>query len=310
MKVVITARNFDVDGGEQIKRLKAHGFEVVDYSDRMFDNEDDYFEALRGADAVINAIEPMSRKGLLDSDLKLISVRGVGYDYIDSDACREKGIAISRTVGAVEGAVAEQVMAYLLYFARRIDFQNSSMQGGKWERLMSSGLSGMTLGIIGLGGIGIEIAKRALPFGMKIVYFSRTKKDFAGVDYLELDELLSVSDYVALSLPLTPQSEGMIGDRQLSLMKKSAVLINVSRAKIVDVYALKEALEKGELGGCAIDVFEKEPCTDSPLIGLENAVLTPHTSPYTKNNFIAMNKLATDNIIRFFDKTIDEKYLV
>lgn len=299
-----------MDGGKQLRRLQQHGFEVADFSEQVFTDEDAYFEALRGADAVINAIEPMGRAGILQSDLKLISVRGVGYDYIDAAACREKGVAISRTVGTVEGAVAEQAMAYLMHFARRIDLQSAVMHSGRWERYMAGGLSGMTLGIIGFGGIGQALAARALPFGMNICYYCRTPKKTDKAQYLPLDELLRVSDYVVLALPLTQETRRMIGDKELALMKSSAVLINVARAGIVDTEALRCAVSEGHIGGCAVDVYEKEPCTDSILIGLKNTVLTPHTAPFTKNNFIAMNRLATDNILHFFDGTIDRKYLV
>ncbi len=310
MKVVITARNFNIDPSAKAL-LVQNGFTVQDESDRVFATQEAYFEAIDGADAVINAIEPMGADLLQKCEkLKLIAVRGVGYDYIDSAVCRTKGIAIARTVGAVEAAVAEQAVAYILHFARRIDEQNASMQRGEWHRMMQTGADGMTLGILGFGGIGKAIAVRATALGMTVRYYCRHPQDACGATYAPLDKLLQCSDYLVLALPLTEETRGMIGKHELAQMKNGAVLINVARAAIVDTNALCDALKSGEIGGAAVDVFETEPCADSPLLGLPNCILTPHTAPFTKNNFIRMNRLAAENVINFFGGTIDAKYLV
>lgn len=310
MKVVITARNFNIDPSAKAL-LVQHGFTVQDESDRVFPTQEAYFEAIDGADAVINAIEPMGAALLKKCDtLKLIAVRGVGYDYIDEAVCREKGIAIARTVGAVEAAVAEQAVAYILHFARHIADQNASMQRGEWNRMMQQGADGMTLGIIGFGGIGKALAVRAKALGMNVRYYCRHPQDACGAVYAPLHELLSVSDYVVLALPLTADTRGFIGKDELALMKKNAILINVARAAIVDTQALKETLLDGGIAGAAVDVYETEPCTDSPLLGLKNCILTPHTAPFTQNNFIRMNRLAAENVIHFFNGTIEEQYLV
>ena len=311
MKVVISARNFVFDGCGAVHLLQEHGFEVINVTDGNIQCEDDYLNAIRDADAVINAFEPMSRSLLAACPkLKLISVRGVGYDYIDAAACKEHGIAIARTVGTVGNAVSEQVMAYILSFARQIHAQNAAMQAGVWDRIMTEGADKMTLGILGFGEIGQSLAKKAEAFGMRILYHCKTPKQIPPYAYVPFETLLRESDYLVLALPLTEETKGMIDKNALQKMKRSAVLINVARAGIADNAALREAVDNNTIAGAAVDVFETEPCTDSVLKGTENILLTPHTAPFTKNNFIEMNLLAAQNVIDYFNGDIDKKYLV
>lgn len=311
MKVVISARNYSFEGCEAAALLRSHGFEVCDITDKSIADEEAYYNEIKDADAVINAFEPMSRELLLKcTKLRLISVRGVGYDYIDAKACRENSIAIARTVGAVGGAVSEQIMAYILYFARQLHTLNADMQNGVWNRIMTDGADKKTLGIIGFGEIGQALSKKAAAFNMNVIYFCKTPKPETGFEFSVLDSLLEKSDYVALALPLTDETRGMIDKTALSKMKRDAVLINVARAGIVDGNALKAAVENKTIRGAAVDVFEYEPCTDSPLRGVKNIILTPHTAPFTKNNFIDMNFLAAENVINYFNGSIDKKYLV
>lgn len=311
MKVVISARNFFFDGCGAAELLRSNGFEVCDITDKPLADETAYYNEICDADAVINAFEPMSR-ALLEKcgNLKLISVRGVGYDYIDAAACRDCGIAIARTVGTVGDAVSEQAMAYILHFARQISALNADMQAGCWNRIMAEGANKMNLGIIGFGEIGQALAKRAAAFGMNIRYFCKTPKPEFEYEFTPLEELLAQSDYIVLALPLNDETRGMIDKNALAKMKRSAVLINVARSGIVDNAALKEAVENGIIGGAAVDVFEAEPCTDSILRGVKNIILTPHTAPFTRNNFIDMNNLAAQNIIDFFSGKIDKRFLV
>lgn len=316
MKIAVTARNFTTPGQDTpLKMLLEAGHEVIDLSDRDMGAGtpiDEITEVCRDADIIIAGLEPMSRQ-VLEScpNVKMISRRGIGYDSVDVAACREKGIAVARTVGAVEGSVAEHVMAYILYFARRIDMQSASMHRGEWKRVMTGGVKTRRLGLVGFGGIGKEIAKRALPFGMDIVYNCRHpeaewEKQY-GAKYLPLYELLKTSDYVSVNVPLTDETRGMFGKEQFGMMKEGSVFINIARSPITDVYALKDALVSKHLGGAAIDVFDSEPCTDSPLIGVENAVLTPHTAPYTDENFITLNLMAAKNVLDFIDGRLDPK---
>ncbi|MBQ7203791.1 MAG: 3-phosphoglycerate dehydrogenase [Eubacterium sp.] len=311
MKVVISARNFVFEGCRALELLKDSGFEVCDVSDRAFNDEDEYLREIIDADAVINAFEPMSRSLLSRCEkLKLISVRGVGYDYIDAAACKELGVDIARTVGTVGEAVSEQAVAYIMHFARQIDRQNRDMQNGVWRRIMTDGVFGKSLGIVGFGEIGQALAKKADALGMRVSYNCTGEKVGVKYEFKELDELLKSSDYVVLALPLTAETKALINKNALEIMKSDAVLINVARSKIVDNTALKNAVQSGVIRGAAVDVFDSEPCTDSELSGCDNIILTPHTAPFTKNNFIAMNTLAVQNIINYFNGSIDKKYLV
>ena len=316
MKIVITARNFTNYDRAAIDSLRACGHEVVDLSGRNFTiatPESDMIEALSGAQAAICGLDPISQNVLAHCpNLQLVSRRSIGYDSIDLDACRAHGVAVTRLTGLVEGAVAEHVMAYILYFAKRIDLQNAAMQRGEWIRVMTPGAKGRTLGLVGFGGIGKEIAKRATAFGMRVVYTCRHpnpawESEF-GVTYRDMDGLLAESDYISLNVPLTDQTRGMFSAPQFERMKPTAVLINIARGGVVNVPALRKALDDGEIGGAAIDVYESEPCTDSPLVGCGKAVLTPHTAPFTSENFIAMNNRAAQNVLDFFAGALEDKY--
>ena len=316
MKIVITARNFTNYDRAAVESLRACGHEIIDLTEQNFTiatPESEMVAALSDAQAAICGLEPITDHVLAHCPkLELVSRRSIGYDSIDLDACRAHGVAVTRLTGMVEGAVAEHVMAYILYFAKRIDLQNASMQRGEWVRVMTPGAKGRTLGLVGFGGIGKEIAKRATAFGMRVIYTCRHpnpawESEF-GVTYRDMDSLLAESDYVSLNVPLTDQTRGMFSVPQFEQMKSTAVLINIARGGVVDVSALRGALEDGKIGGAAIDVYESEPCTDSPLVGCDKAVLTPHTAPFTSENFIAMNNRAAQNVLDFFAGTLDEKY--
>ena len=316
MKIVITARNFTNYDRAAVESLRACGHEIIDLTEQNFTiatPESEMVAALSDAQAAICGLEPITDHVLAHCPkLELVSRRSIGYDSIDLDACRAHGVAVTRLTGMVEGAVAEHVMAYILYFAKRIDLQNASMQRGEWVRVMTPGAKGRTLGLVGFGGIGKEIAKRATAFGMRVIYTCRHpnpawESEF-GVTYRDMDSLLAESDYVSLNVPLTDQTRGMFSAPQFEQMKSTAVLINIARGGVVDVSALRRALEDGKIGGAAIDVYESEPCTDSPLVGCDKAVLTPHTAPFTSENFIAMNNRAAQNVLDFFSGTLDEKY--
>lgn len=311
MKVVISARNFVFDGCGAVEYLENNGFETVDITGRNLSDEAEYYEAIKDADAIINGFEAISPEMLSKCNkLRLISVRGVGYDYIDVETCRKNNIAIARAVGTVGEAVSELAMAYILHFAREVSRQNESMQSGKWERIMTEGLGKKTLGIIGFGEIGQALAKKADAFGMNVLYYCKTPKVHSKHTFTTLETLYRESDYIVLALPLCDETRNMINEAAFLKMKENAVLINVARAGIVDTFALCNAVKSKRIRGAAVDVYESEPCTNSPLAGIDNILLTPHTAPYTKKNFIDMNMLAAENVVRFFEGSIDEKYLV
>lgn len=318
MKVVITARNFTNDTDNRaIEVLKAKGYEVIDCSDcnQGTASADAVAALIQDADAAITAMEEIDGTVLQKCpNLKVISRRGIGYDTIDLEACRAHGIAVARTTGTVEAAVAEHVMAYILYFAREVAEQNGKMHEGIWKREMRYGAKNRTLGLVGFGGIGKEIAKRASAFGMDILYYCRhPKKEWEetyDARFCEWEELLAISDYISVNVPLTAETRGMFGAEEFKKMKPECVFINIARDQVVDVKALCEMLDRGGLRGACVDVFAKEPCTDSPLRACRRAVLTPHTASFTSENFGEMNLCAAQNVIDYLEGHLADKYRV
>ncbi|MGB9857332.1 MAG: phosphoglycerate dehydrogenase [Dictyoglomaceae bacterium] len=240
--------------------------------------------------------------------LKVIGRAGVGVDNIDVEYATRKGILV---INAPEGntiAAAEHTMALILSLSRKIPQAFYSLKEGKWERKKFIGheLYGKTLGLIGLGRIGSEVAKRAKAFKMKVVAYDpfipveRAKE--LEVELLNnMDELLKISDYVSLHLPLTPETENLIGERELNLMKPTSFLINSARGKLVDENALYNALKEGRIAGCALDVFREEPLSpNNPLLTLDNVVLTPHLGASTQEAQEKVALIVAEEIIKYF----------
>lgn len=317
MKAVIIARDFSEPEIDASYILKNAGFEVKEYDTEYGSGTtpEKTAELIGDADAAIVGLEPINDAVFERCpNLKVVSRRGIGYDSLDLAAFARHGAAAVRTTGAVEGAVAEHVMACVMHFARRLDLQARSMRRGEWNRMMTYGAKNRTLGLIGFGGIGKEIARRADGFGMEVLYNCRHPKpeweSEYNVRFAPLDELLRKSDYISINVPLTAETEHMIDARAIGMMKREAVIINIARSRVVDETALAGALREGRIKGACIDVYDSEPCTDSVFRGFENVILTPHTANFTTENIKRMNELAAENIVKFFDGTIDEKYVI
>lgn len=220
--------------------------------------------------------------------LKVIARAGAGLDNIDLEAAERKGIAVINAGESVAVAVAELTLGLMLSLARSIPHAHFSVKEGRWEKHSFVGiqLQGKTLGIIGFGRIGKALAKRALALEMKVIAFDpfipREEAVSLGVTLVPLEELLRNSDFVSIHVPLTPRTRGMIGWKELSLMKPSAYLINTARGGIVDEAALARALEEGRIAGAALDVFENEPPLNSPLLKSDKVIFTPHIGASTR----------------------------
>jgi D-3-phosphoglycerate dehydrogenase len=220
--------------------------------------------------------------------LEVIGRAGAGMDTIDVDAATERGIIVMNTPGGNTTAVAEHTLALLLALARRVAVADATLKAGRWEknRLQGVELLGKTLGILGLGRIGGEVARRALGFRMQVLaydpYLTREAAERLGVDSVELDELLTRSDFITIHTPLTGDTRHLIGEAELARMKPGVRLINCARGGIIDEAALARALASGQVGGAGIDVFEQEPPpADHPLLRFEQVVLTPHLGAAT-----------------------------
>jgi D-3-phosphoglycerate dehydrogenase len=219
--------------------------------------------------------------------LRVIGRAGVGVDNIDLDAATRKGIAVMNTPGANAIAVAEHALALMLAMARHISRANELMHAGKWEKksLQGTELRGKTLGIVGLGRIGMEVARRARAFGMEIVahdpFVSTAVAKEQGIRLAKLEEVYAAADYLTLHVGLTPQTAGMINADSVKRMKRGVRLVNCARGELVDEAALAQAVKQGLVAGAALDVFTDEPLKNSPLTAVENIILTPHIAGST-----------------------------
>jgi D-3-phosphoglycerate dehydrogenase len=245
--------------------------------------------ALADADALVVRSAVQVDDALMEKapKLRVIGRAGVGVDNIDAEAATRRGIVVMNTPGANAVAVAELTIALMLALARKLPAANATMHAGKWEKksLQGAELRGKTLGILGLGRIGLEVAKRARGFGLEIVgsdpFVSAAVARENGISLLPLDELFGKADYLTLHVGLTPQTTGVINAKTLAAMKKGVRIINCARGELVDDAALVVALKSGQVAGAALDVFTIEPPKDSPYLELDNVILTPHIAGST-----------------------------
>lgn len=242
------------------------------------------------------------------SQLKIIANYAVGYNNIDIDEATKRGIMVTNTPGVLTETTADLAWALMMAIARRIVEGDRFVRTGQfrgWEPMLLLGtdLYGATLGIIGFGRIGQAMARRALGFDMKVLYYSRSKADDQierqlRATYADLETLLRNSDFVSLHVPLTKQTRHLIGEDQLKLMKKESYLINTSRGPVVDEKALVRALKEKWIRGAGLDVFENEPEIEPELLKLDNVVLAPHLGSASFTTRTKMAKMAAENIIK------------
>jgi phosphoglycerate dehydrogenase-like enzyme len=230
--------------------------------------------------------------------LRVISVWGTGTDHLDLVAAARRGIAVRNTPGVSAVSIAEHTLALLLAAARHIPQADAATRRGEWPRGQSVELNGKVCGVIGLGAIGRRFAQLAKGIGMRVVAWTMHPKPDSEIEMVELDELYRISDVISVHLRLSPETEGMIGDRQFVTMKKSAILINTARGAIVDEAALLAALGGGQIAGAGLDVFTNEPLPKShPLTKLSNVVLTPHCAGITPEALEAGLRMAVENVL-------------
>ena len=234
--------------------------------------------------------------------LRLIVRGGVGLDTIDATYARTKGISVFNTPLASSAAVAELTIGFIFALARAIPQATLSMKSGLWEKKKFEGneISGKTLGIIGIGNIGKEVAWRALALGMIVQSYDPYAKPIAGVLSKSLDDLLSTSDYLTFHLPATNESRNMISKEQFQLMKEGIRIINCARGGIIEEDALFDALKNGKVAGAALDVFSTEPAVDNPLFTLSNVIGSPHIGASTKEAQARIGEEVAEIVIRFF----------
>jgi len=240
------------------------------------------------------------------TDLKLIARPGTGLDNIDVDTAKSKGVSVVNSPESLVEAVAEHVLLLMLALARRVTFADQSVRGGKWEKekLMGSELKGKTLGIVGFGRIGHRIGELGQALGMNtlvydVVPISPDSLLKLGAKVVDLDSLLSLSDFVTLHVPMTTETKHMLDSKRISLMKSSAFIVNASRGGVIDEVALASSLRNGSLAGAALDVFESEPPSGGILVA-PNTILTPHIGGQTAEAQVDAIAVVGQKIVGFF----------
>lgn len=276
------------DGMDQsaVKQLEEAGYEVV----QQFYEPDELKEKVKEFDVLVVRSATKVREPIIDSALqagrlKLVIRGGVGTDNIDVAYAREHGITVSNTPTASSASVAELAVAHMFSLARFLYISNVTMREGKWEKKAYKGteLCGKTLGLVGIGRIAQETAKRAQALGMRVIYTNRSgAKAEIPYEWKELDDLLKESDYVSLHMPAGKDSPALLTAQKLALMKEGAFLINTARGVLVDTDALCDALDSGHLAGAAVDVYTEEPYHGERLLHHPKVSMTPHIGASTK----------------------------
>jgi D-3-phosphoglycerate dehydrogenase len=296
-----------IQGSAHLDRLKPYG-QVVLYTDRPQGVEEQLRRA-RSAVCLINTRGAVKWPGEVLRqlpELKMITVCGIGTDAIDLRAARELGITVCNLPGRTAPIVAEHAFGLMLAVAKRAWFQTQEIKSGRWNRIDSIYLTGKTLGLIGAGNIAAHMARMARALGMRVLAWtahpSPERAAQLGVEFMDLDDLLRTAHVVSLHVPLTGQTRGFIGKREIALLRPGCLLINTGRGATVDSAALVEALDSGRIGGAGIDVFDIEPVPPNhPLLRCEHVVLTPHVADQTPEGMELLNAGVVDNVIAFLD---------
>lgn len=301
-RVLVTPAFFGRKDSAPVDLLNEAGCEVVPSPYRRTATEDEMCVLVADVDAAIVSLDPVTEK-VLESGrrLKIAARCGVGYDNIDVTAATRMGVFVTNVPGANSRAVAEMTVGLMFDVARRISMMDRRMRAGIWKGHVGFELGGKTLGVVGTGSIGRLVAELGAGLGMRVLCHSRTPDrawaEATGASYVSLDELLGASDVVSLHVALTHDTHNLLSERELSMVKPSAILINTSRGAIVDEDALFAALQEGRLSGAGLDVFAEEPIGRSRLLELENVVLTPHISGLTAESAHAMAMGAARNVV-------------
>ena len=279
MKILIC----DKTEKEAIEQMRAAGLQV-DVRDDITPEE--LPGVLPAYDGMVVRSRTKVRQPLIDvcPNLKVIVRGGVGLDNIDADYAKTRGITVMNTPLASSASVAELAIAYMFALARSVHQASASMKAEKWEKKAFEGveLAGKILGLIGIGNIGKEVARRANALGMTVLAYDPYVKSAEGVKLVPLDDLLRASDYISLHLPKTKESAGMLGTQAFGKMKEGVRIVNCARGGIVDEQALYDALVSGKVAGAAMDVYAEEPPTDWKLVKLPNVIASPHIGAATK----------------------------
>lgn len=299
---------------EGLKELEGK-FDITQPVEKSIFTKEEVMELIPQFEVLVPNFSFYTDKDIIDkgSKLELISNYGVGYNNIDVDYATKKGIAVTNIPNTTREPTAELAFALLMGAARRIGYYDRKLrttQGVSWSVYGDSGLPvyGKTLGIIGMGRIGQSLARRAVASGMNIIYHNRNRlsesiENEYGAKYVSQEELLKSADFISLNAPSTPETHRMIGEKELNMMKPTAIFINTARGDMVDEIALANALKENKIWAAALDVFENEPHIPQQLLELDNVLLAPHAGTKTLEDRIKMSIEMCQNIVGFYENT-------
>ncbi len=293
---------------DKINQLKTDfkllNHELITYHNRP-ENDVEIITRAQYADVIILSNLPLSESVINKcKNLKMISVAFAGVDHIPMDLCKKRNIVISNAAGYSNHSVAELAIGSAISLYRKIIWNDSqTRKSSTREGFLGLELYGKTFGIIGLGQIGQETAKLANAFGCKVIAYNRTVKNIPNVDFVELEHLLKESDIISLHIPLTEETQYLIGEKELQLLKPTTILINTARGAIVDYKSLAVILKNKKIAGAAIDVYEKEPPLDKnhPLFEAPNVILLPHIGYATKEAIELRGEIVIENIYKWLN---------
>ncbi len=282
--------------------FKEMGHEVI-FHETKPETDDEKIQRAEDADVLIVSNLPLNKDVLSNCrKLKMISVAFAGVDHIDMDYCHHNNIVVSNAADYSTKSVAELTIAMLLSLYRKILWGDTvTRQSEGRNNFLGTELFGKTIGIIGLGRIGQQVAEYGKTFGCKIIAFNRSSKNIEGIAMMSLNEVIQKSDIISVHTPLTEETKGLIGKKEFELMKNDAILINTARGPIVDYSELAKALSTHSIAGAAVDVYEKEPPIDSnhPLLSAPNTLLLPHLGFATEEAIEKRSKIIVDNIMKW-----------
>jgi Phosphoglycerate dehydrogenase and related dehydrogenases len=304
-RVLITPRSLTEGGLDAVRELdplRHRGFELVSVQPGRLPTEDELLDVVPGCVAWLAGVERISDRVLrAATDLRVISRNGTGTDSIDMAAAERAGVSVERAAGANAQGVAELTLALTLCALRHVSWTSAALREGRWERSQGSELAGCTVGVVGLGAVGLRVAEVFATLGSDVVAHDPFVSD-ASVRLVSLDELLATSQVVSLHCPASPDGHALIDASRLAVMARATVLINTARSSLVDDDAVLAALQDGSLAAYAVDAFDSEPPEVTALLRHPHVIATPHLGGYTRASVRRATTQAVDNLLAVLDR--------
>ena len=302
-KILTTPRSYGKNMPELFEQLEAAGYEVVKNPTGGILEKETMKQLIADCDGIIVGVDPLDAEVLACAPkLRAIAKYGVGVDNIDLDYCKEHNIKVSRTVGANSEAVADYAMTLIMAVARKAVMIDRKCRKLDWSKISTRDVSNATLGLFGLGAIGKHVAKRAQGFGMKVLaYDPFWPEEYAKANDItraDAETIFKNADFISLHLPLMESTKNFVGEKEIAMMKKDAVIINTARGGLIDEAALLKALQENRIYGAGIDAFAQEPPADPAWFELDNVVIGSHCAASTTGATQNMGRMATENVLR------------